>query len=101
MTDQHKHSVVVESLSGDDTGPWKLLVNGVGVATWPCTHESKGYALEVARVLRFALASDKSQTETVTEAFAKLSGADRIDIIRQYCLGCGTNDPRCQCDNDE
>ena len=26
---------------------------------------------------------------------------DRLDILREFCRGCGDDDPRCQCQNDE
>lgn len=31
----------------------------------------------------------------------ELTEAERLDIITDYCRGCGTDDPRCHCQNDE
>lgn len=35
------------------------------------------------------------------EAIAKLTDEQRMELFRDYCLECGTPDPRCQCWNDE
>ena len=32
---------------------------------------------------------------------AALTDEQRIDLFRDYCRSCGSNDPRCQCWNDE
>lgn len=49
-------------LSGDGTGPWKLLVNGHGVANFPSeavNGDPKSYVEEVVRVLKVALTGNK------------------------------------------
>jgi hypothetical protein len=57
--DPWSHHVRVVDVAGDGSGPWKLFVNGFGVACWSATAEPnpKAYAREVARVLRRAIRS--------------------------------------------
>ena len=34
-------------------------------------------------------------------ALMALSDEDRLDLFVRYCRSCGTDDPHCQCQNDE
>lgn len=52
--------VTIVDLSGDGTGPWRLMLGEWGVADWPsraATEDPKDYVEEVARVVRLALDS--------------------------------------------
>jgi len=35
------------------------------------------------------------------DALRALSDDDRSDVMAHFCRGCGREDPRCQCENDE
>jgi len=50
-------SIEVVDIAKDKAGPWRLMVNGYGVASWPSpkSAEPKVYAEEAARVLRKAI----------------------------------------------
>jgi hypothetical protein len=66
---QADSAVVVDDMSKDGTGPWKVLINGYGIATWPWKHSydevsPKEYAEEVARVLRGALVTVERNIES-------------------------------------
>lgn len=37
----------------------------------------------------------------IKEMFKMLTDEERMDIMHDYCLGCGSPDTGCQCWNDE
>lgn len=42
-----------------------------------------------------------SQYDAIKQAMDKMSDRERLDLIHEYCQGCGSTDLRCQCWNDE
>lgn len=41
------------------------------------------------------------QKASIISAMKTMTEIDRLEIINQFCHHCGSNDPRCQCWNDE
>jgi len=44
---------------------------------------------------------ERRRVRRVRESLAALTNEERLDIFADYCQGCGTSDPSCQCQNDE
>jgi hypothetical protein len=52
------YNVWIEDVGRDGTGPWKVFVNGHGIAMWPskgAQDDPEAYAAEVGRCLHNAL----------------------------------------------
>lgn len=60
-------------------------------------YEVRSHCFEVCR----AIMEQPLPLQDVKELVAKLSDDDRMDLFGGYCKHCGTDDPRCQCWNDE
>lgn len=39
--------------------------------------------------------------DEIKEEISKLTDAERVDLLSEYCLFCGCADPMCQCSRDE
>ncbi len=87
--------VTVRDMAGDGSGPWRLMVNGFGVAQWPRTpgYSDLAYASESARVLREALARRRNDAPGFSPSTAcadAMRAADRwrreYDVLHvAYC----------------
>lgn len=41
------------------------------------------------------------RVERIKDFVDELTEDERLDLFRLYCRGCGSDDPKCQCENDE
>jgi len=48
-----------------------------------------------------AAALVKAGQKTVLECLQEMPEEQRLDVFSSFCTHCGTNNPRCQCWNDE
>jgi len=76
-TKEKTPEVRVDDLSGNGTGPWRLLIGHYGVARWPCSLPPEEYAREVARVVRLAIGAPPEPPE---RPFAALGEAMAMEI---------------------
>lgn len=45
--------------------------------------------------------SNDGQVMLLVDELKKLSEEDRLEVFSHFCRFCGSDDPRCQCWNDE
>lgn len=65
------------------------------------THEQGPFYAEYQVREAIAAALVKAGQKTVLECLQEMPEEQRLDVFSSFCTHCGTNNPRCQCWNDE
>ena len=99
MTAKYKYQSLENELSVMEDGSIEIELSDCG-ENW-CAHSlSVADSLLVFNALNEVF-NARPTIECVASSLRLLADNDRLRVIAEFCSGCGCDDPRCHCQNDD